>query len=914
MTMIAPVAAKIIRSLSEWKFKAATELTISTGAITATQASHTVDTESDAASDDLDTVNGIAENEFVIMRPANDARTVVFKHGTGNLECVGNSDVTLDDGHDCVLLLGLSSTVSVMSFGGAGIADLVEDTSPELGADLSLNAFGLDDSNGNEMFTFTETVSAVNHLLWKNEATGVNPGATAAGDDTNIGINWIPKGSGTLQSGGVSVMLADASIAGTGLQEFLGLNLTDSTELTIATGAITVTQGFHTVDTESDAASDDLDTITVAGGAGDILFLRAESGARTVVVKHGTGNVNCVGNADISLDDAHDICMLVRYDGSSWSAFNLSDAGSGLANVVDDATPQLGADLDLNSFGIDDTNGNEMFLFTATASAVNELTWKNEATGSDPGATASGGDTNIGIDWIPKGSGTLKQGGVSVLVADATTAGTGLQEFLGVNLTDATELTISSGAVTVTQGYHSIDTEGDASSDDLDTITAAGNILCVNDTDITLDDGHDYAIGIYDGTNWKMASPGVGGGISNVVEDTSPQLGADLDLNAFDLNDTNGNLVLTHTATASAVNGVEIINATTGNGPTLIPAGTDTNVTLQLQGKGSGIVDSLSTMNVANLRLAADASNSTAGDVTMVTSISDHNDMLTLYDGSAAHYLLSFPVAKLTTTDGHIVAYNAADNAFEMVAGGIANIVEDTTPQLGGDLDTQGNDITGLGLLDFATATELTIATGAVTVTQSFHTIDTESDAATDDLDTITASGTAGEVIIIHPANAARTIVLTHGVGNILCAAETEITLSDVHHYALCVYDGTNWMAHSGSQPASPGWYQLTDGATITIDGRNGNRQWVELGGNRTIEWENLKNGQNILLRIRQDSTGSRTITSWTDATLNWSGATAPTLTTTGDQSDLLGFCVLDDTDSMEVMLGVEVSLDYADT
>jgi hypothetical protein len=45
--------------------------------------------------------------------------------------------------------------------------------------------------------------------------------------------------------------------------------------------------------------------------------------------------------------------------------------------------------------------------------------------------------------------------------------------------------------------------------------------------------------------------------------------------------------------------------------------------------------------------------------------------------------------------------------------------------------------------LNYAAATELTIATGAITVTQSQHTVDTEADAASDDLDTI-SGGTAG--------------------------------------------------------------------------------------------------------------------------------------------------------------------------
>jgi len=56
---------------------------------------------------------------------------------------------------------------------------------------------------------------------------------------------------------------------------------------------------------------------------------------------------------------------------------------------------------------IDDSNGNEQIIFTATASAVNEVTIANAATGNDPTFTASGGDDNIGLDFIPKGTGAV---------------------------------------------------------------------------------------------------------------------------------------------------------------------------------------------------------------------------------------------------------------------------------------------------------------------------------------------------------------------------------------------------------------------------------------------------------------------------------------------------------------------------
>ena len=89
-----------------WPFSlllpAATELTIATGVVTITQGHHTIDTEADAATDDLDTINGLAADMVYLLRPADTARTVVFKHGTGNIYCVGGSDITCDDDEDFV--------------------------------------------------------------------------------------------------------------------------------------------------------------------------------------------------------------------------------------------------------------------------------------------------------------------------------------------------------------------------------------------------------------------------------------------------------------------------------------------------------------------------------------------------------------------------------------------------------------------------------------------------------------------------------------------------------------------------------------------------------------------------------------------------------------------------------------------
>jgi len=61
-----------------------------------------------------------------------------------------------------------------------------------------------------------------------------------------------------------------------------------------------------------------------------------------------------------------------------------------------------------------DTGGNELLVLTATSSAVNELTLANAATGGAPKFTASGGDSNISINLIPKGTGAVQANGVGL--------------------------------------------------------------------------------------------------------------------------------------------------------------------------------------------------------------------------------------------------------------------------------------------------------------------------------------------------------------------------------------------------------------------------------------------------------------------------------------------------------------------
>lgn len=98
------------------------------------------------------------------------------------------------------------------------------------------------------------------------------------------------------------------------------------TELTISGGVITPSGSYHTVDTQSDAATDDLDTISVNGiNNGTLLVLRPASASRTVVVKDGTGNLRTAG--DFSMDNSTDTITLVK-DADVWREVSRSDNDS----------------------------------------------------------------------------------------------------------------------------------------------------------------------------------------------------------------------------------------------------------------------------------------------------------------------------------------------------------------------------------------------------------------------------------------------------------------------------------------------------------------------------------------------------------------------------------------------------------
>jgi hypothetical protein len=122
--------------------------------------------------------------------------------------------------------------------------------------------------------------------------------------------------------------------------------------------------------------------------------------------------------------------VLKYYTGSAW----VSITSGGITDLVQDTTPQLGGMLDVNGQSIGDGTL-ELVKFAETASAVNEITVTNSATGNAPEIASSGDDTNIDLKLTPKGTGKLNLDGIKFPNADGssgqalTTNGSGILSF-----------------------------------------------------------------------------------------------------------------------------------------------------------------------------------------------------------------------------------------------------------------------------------------------------------------------------------------------------------------------------------------------------------------------------------------------------------------------------------------------------
>ena len=232
------------------------------------------------------------------------------------------------------------------------------------------------------------------------QATGENAGTW--GDKTNTNLTLIQQLVGGFNQ---------TSIAG-GAQD---------TDLTVVDGNTTGTAQQNMIELTGTITGNQ--TVSIPLDIERMYIIRnSTSGAYTVEVQYVSGSGTSVTFA--ATDKGTRLLYAKADDGTNP---NIIDVG-----MVDTAGIQTLTNKTLTSpkigTAIADTSGNELLKVTATGSAVNELTLANAAASGNPTLSATGGDTNIGIDLTPKGLGAIKLtslGSIEALQERATIAATG---------------------------------------------------------------------------------------------------------------------------------------------------------------------------------------------------------------------------------------------------------------------------------------------------------------------------------------------------------------------------------------------------------------------------------------------------------------------------------------------------------
>ena len=179
-----------------------TDLTVTDGNTGATLAHRVIEFTGSLTASRNVTIPLDVQNFYILKNATSGSQNVVFKYdtGTGTSVTVGNGKTVIayaraDD--------GTNPNITEVTLG----ADVVDDTSPQLGGNLDTNSFmidfddahGIRDENGAEQLIFETTSSAVNHVDVTNAATGAGPQIGAVGDDSNVDLKLRPKGTGNIE-------------------------------------------------------------------------------------------------------------------------------------------------------------------------------------------------------------------------------------------------------------------------------------------------------------------------------------------------------------------------------------------------------------------------------------------------------------------------------------------------------------------------------------------------------------------------------------------------------------------------------------------------------------------------------------------------------------------------------------------
>ena len=556
---------------------------------------------------------------------------------------------------------------------GAGLDNIVEDSTPQLGGELdaqtnkiiNLGAPTADTDAATKLYVDTEILSASLIVEIVNDLTPQLGGELDSQNNkiTNLGTPTVGTDAATknyvdteITSGLLTVEIVNDTTPQLGgelnAQNFKIINLATPTAGGDATNKTYV---------DSLAAGlDPKESVRLATVGGDLAgFVFANNGGVGDTLTAPGAGFTSVDSTNLA--DENRVLVKNQADPKQNGIYIASATGSGGTTVLTRATDQDGSPSNEVSAG--------NFTFVETGSVNGSTGW---VVIGDGVITINVGD----VDWAKFSDVT----GALVNIVDDTTPQLGSD--LDVN--GFSIVSVSNGDIAITPN-------------------GSGSII-LDGLDWPQSDGSNGQVLTTDGGGNLSFTTIVSGGLNNIVEDLSPQLGANLDANTFDIEE-DGNVILSFSSGGeSAVNWLDIVHATTGSGPIIRSVGADTNVDLLLQPKGTGEIQvGLDTANA--IITAADAAVSSGEGGRSLTITSGSGDGV----GDGGNIFITPGTAPGAGVDGFVIVGTTGDseiradiNSSLTIGGGNS----DSNADAGGTLIISGN-----GSASFASG-DITITPG----------------------------------------------------------------------------------------------------------------------------------------------------------------------------------------------------------
>ena len=219
------------------------------------------------------------------------------------------------------------------------------------------------------------------------DVTGTLPVANGGTGLTAVGtVNKYLRSTGSVNQYDYVTALRDSS--GNSIFEIDSANVADNTKIMVTNTSGEVT--LQAIDPDDGTAN--IDLVLKGQGSGAVI-INESSGGNSLIQADDTLDLTASGGVANGADAGD----LVLKGGNGDGAYNSGDVliKGGTGGAAEGKVKVL------------DSTNNEIAIFERTASAVNEVSITNAATGSGPSIAATGDDTNIDLVLSPKGTGVI---------------------------------------------------------------------------------------------------------------------------------------------------------------------------------------------------------------------------------------------------------------------------------------------------------------------------------------------------------------------------------------------------------------------------------------------------------------------------------------------------------------------------